>query len=301
VLERKKDSKSRIFVSKTNEFNVYEALVKVFNFFKIKLNFDFIAIKLNLCSLKLRETGATSDPIVVEQIVKLLNDNGVEVRLVESNSASKDADLAFEYLGFKKLEQKYNVHCINLSRDKFTTRKIDGYYLKSVKIPESIETADFFITHPKLKTHCGMKVYITGALKNQFGCLMKMNKSVYHPNIHEVIADVNQAFTPDLTIIDAIIAMTGYGPTNGIPQRLNLLLTSRDAVAVDALGARIFGYNPSSVKYLKLASRRGLGNLDSILYGDGLENLEINIHINKYILKSFEILNSLGISGAVEE
>jgi len=60
VLERKKDSKSRIFVSKTNKFKLYEALAQVFNFFTIKLNFDFIAIKLNLCSLKLRETDATS-------------------------------------------------------------------------------------------------------------------------------------------------------------------------------------------------------------------------------------------------
>jgi len=291
---------SEIFVCRTGEFNVYNALKEAFNFLGISFNFDVVAIKLNLCSLKLRETGATSDPIVVEQLVKILNENNVRVRLIESDSSSKDADLAFKYLGFKNLEKKYDVKCVNLSKDEFSIKKIDGYCLKSVKMPRTIETADFFITHPKLKTHSSMKVHLTVALKNQFGCLMKKNKSVYHPRIHEIIADVNQAFTPDLTIMDGIIAMTGYGPTNGIPQRLNLLFTSRDPVAVDALGARIFGFNPSSIKHIKLASKKGLGNIDSILYGDSIENLVFHLHINKFIMRSFETLSSMGIKAVVE-
>ena len=260
VLKTLKERKntSEIFIRRTNEFGVYEALKEAFIFFKVGFNFDVVAVKLNLCTLKLRETGATSDPIVVEQLVRLLNENNVQVRLVESDSAGKDADLAFKYLGFKKLEKKYEVECVNLSKDEFSIRKTDGYYLKSIKMPQTIENADFFISHPKLKTHCGMKIRLTGALKNQFGCLMKKRKSFYHPKIHEIIADVNQAFTPGLIIMDGIIAMTGYGPVNGIPQRLNLILTSLDPVAVDALGARIFGFNPSSIKYIKLASEKGI-------------------------------------------
>lgn len=292
--------KNRLFISRTNESNVYWALAKSFAFLKVNFNFDVAVVKLNLCSLKLRETGATSDPIVVEQLVKILNENHVQVRLVESNSASKDADLAFKYLGFKKMEKKYNVRCVNLSKDDFSIKKIDGYYLKSVRVPRTIEAADFFITHPKLKTHSSMGLRLTGALKNQFGCLMKKNKSVYHPMIHEVIADVNAAVTPNLTIMDAIIAMTGYGPTNGIPQRLNLLFTSQDPVAVDALGARIFGFNPSSIKYIKLASKKGLGNIDSILCGDSIENVAFDMHINKFIMRSLEVLSSMGIKEVAE-
>jgi len=291
---------NKIFISKTNEFDSYFAIRKAFKTLGIKLNFDRAVIKLNLCSLKLRETGATSDPIVVEQLVKILNENNVQVRLVESDSASKNADLAFEYLGFKTLEKKYDVKCVNLSKDDFSIKKIDGYYLKSVKIPKTIETADFFITQPKLKTHCSMGISITGALKNQFGCLMKKNKSVYHPMIHEVIADVNRAFTPNLTIMDGIIALAGYGPTNGIPIKLNLLFTSMDPVAVDALAARIFKINPSSIKYIKLASKMGLGKIDSILQGDSITVPDFDTHVNKFIIRSFEILSSVGIKGMVE-
>ena len=140
-----------------------------------------------------------------------------------------------------------------------------------------------------------MKVRLTGALKNQFGCLMEKNKAVYHPAIHEVIADVNQVFTPDLTLMDGIIAMAGYGPTDGIPQRLNLLFAGLDPVAVDALGAKIFGFDPQDIKYLKLASRKGLGNMSSVIIGDRIENVCFEMHTSHLIMRSFELLSSIGI------
>lgn len=288
--------KSKIFIYNTNEFDSYLALKKAFTDLGVKLDFKNVVIKLNLCSLKTRETGATSDPIVVEQLVKFLNEKNIHVSLVESNSGSKNADLAFQYLGFKSLEKKYDVNCINLSKDKFSIKKIDGYFLKSIKIPEIIESSDFFITHPKLKTHSSHGIYITGALKNQFGCLMEKNKAKYHSVIHEIIADLNQVFTPDLVIMDAIIAMTGYGPTDGIPQRLNLLLASIDPVAIDALGASLFGFNPYKIKYLKLSSQKGIGIIDSLPIGNKLKTPSFDLFINNLMLRSFEVLSSIGVS-----
>ena len=293
------ERESKIFVSRTDEYNAYNALKRIFNFFRIKLTFDTAAIKLNLCSLKSRETGATSDPIVVEQLVKILNENGVKVRLIESNSSSKNADLAFKYLGFKKLEEKYDVRCINISRDDFSLRKINGYYLKTVKIPKAIETCDFFITHPKLKTHSSMKLHITGALKNQFGCLIEKEKAKYHSMIHEIIADMNTAFTPDFIIMDAITVMTGYGPTNGTPQRLNLLIAGLDPVAVDTFGAKILGSNPRSIRYIKLSAKRGLGNMNIRLFGDSIRDLNVNKNYNKrIIINIFNFLDKLRIKGS---
>lgn len=287
---------SKIFVSRTTESNVYQAIIKAFDFFKIDFHFNIAVIKLNFCSLKLRETGATSDPIVVEQMIKVFNEHNVSVRLVESNSASKDADLAFDYLGFRSLERRYDVKCVNLSRDEFSVKKIDGYYLKSIKIPKTLEAADFFITHPKLKTHCSLKVHMTGALKNQFGCLMDRNKEKYHSRIHEVIADVNEAIKPDLTVMDAIIAMTGYGPTTGVPMRLNMIFTSQDPVAMDAFGAKLLGFNPMSIKYIKLSAKKGLGNTGFSLCGDKPVCANVDLHVNKFITQSFELLSSLGIN-----
>lgn len=284
--------KSKIFVTITDEFGVRSALEKSFNFFEIPLDkLETVAVKLNLCNFKLRETGATSDPIVVEQLVRFLNDSGVQVRLVESDSASKDADLVFHYLGFKDLEKKLDVKCINLSRDDFSTRKIDGYRLKSVKVPKSIETADFFISHPKLKTHTN--VYLSGALKNQFGCLVEKRKFVYHPWIDEVIADVNLAFKPDLVIMDAITAMAGYGPINGIPQRLNMLITSEDPVAVDCFGSKIFGFSTFLIKHIQKAAKKGLGNKSYLLYGDDIKNVKMRRYLSKNLITIVNILSHI--------
>ena len=208
--------KSKVFISKTDEFSSYIAIARAFKSLEIRFNFKKAVIKINLCSLKCRETGATSDPIVVEQIVKLLNENNVSVYLVESNSNSKNADLAFDYLGFRRLEKKYDVKCVNLSNEPYSVKKIDGFYLKSLKIPKIMETSEFFITHPKLKTHSGMKVRITGALKNQFGCLMERNKAVYHSSIHEVIADVNLVFSPNLAVPTSPVSRKRSSTLSGI-------------------------------------------------------------------------------------
>lgn len=289
---------SNLFICATDEFNCYSAIEKAFSSLKIKPDFKNAVIKLNLCSLKLRETGITSDPIVVEQIIKFLNDHNVHVILVESDSASKNADLAFEFLGFKALEKRYDVKCVNLSKDEFLVKKIDGYYLKSIEVPQTIAKADFFITHPKLKTHSSMKIRLTGALKNQFGCLRNRNKALYHTAIHEVIADVNLAFIPQLAIMDAIIAMTGYGPSAGIPERLNLMLVSPDLVAIDSLGAKMFGFNPYSIKYIELASKKKIGEINSkIIYvqSKNIRNANLDMHINPVIMRSFEMLSSIGI------
>jgi uncharacterized protein (DUF362 family) len=287
---------SDIIVSQTDEYNVYQVLSRTFEFLRISVHPGIAVVKLNLCSLKSRETGATSDSFVVEQLVKFLNEKGVIVKLVESDSASKDADLAFKYLGFKNLERRYDVKCVNLSKDDYTIKQIDGYYLKSVKVPKTMETADLFITHPKLKTHSSLKVYVTGALKNQFGCLMDRDKALHHPKIHEVIVDANLAFRPDLTIMDGIIAMTGYGPTNGTPLRLNTLIASRDPVAVDSFAARLFGYNPCSIKYIKLASSKGLGNMKYSLWGENTAIVDLLSLTEKIIVQAANLLSSIGLS-----
>jgi uncharacterized protein (DUF362 family) len=272
-------------------------LERIFSTLGVNCNSKRVVIKLNLCSLKTRETGATSDPVVVKHLIEYLNEKGSSVRLVESDSTGKSADLAFKYLGFKSLERKYDVKCINLSTDEFVVKNIDGYYLNSVRVPRTIENADLFITHPKMKTHSDLRVFMTGALKNQFGCLMGRNKEGYHARIHEVIADANQAFIPDLAIMDSIIAMTGYGPTNGRPQRLNLLMASRDPVAIDAVAARILQFNPSFIKYIKLTSKKGLGNISYRLVGDRVENALPGNRLSNFIMRSFATLSSMGIKG----
>jgi len=281
---------SKVLVVRGTELSVYSALEKTAKLWGLSLKSRNVVIKLNLCELRGPETGTTSDPAVVEEIVKFLIDHGSKVKLIESNSSATDADLAFRYLGFKQLEKKYDVACINLSTDDFITRAIDGYYLKNVKVSKTIDDADLFISHPKLKMHS--TVILTGALKNQFGCLRGANKYIYHSKIHDVVADANIVFRPHFIIMDGIVAMVGYGPTNGIPHRFNMLAFSDDPVAIDCFGANFLGFNEKSIGYIVKAFKKGIGNMKYSAYGD-YEKVDFSPCYSRFVFSSAKTLGSI--------
>ena len=90
-----------------------------------------------------------------------------------------------------------------------------------------------------------------------------MNK--YHPKLGEAIVALNKAMKFDLCIIDGNIV-------SGVqPQRLGLVMASKDPVAIDAAAARIAGVNPKTMKYLKLAAKEGLGNTNFVESGIPLD------------------------------
>lgn len=279
-----------MLVTRGNELTTYPALEKAAQLWGLSFKSRDVVIKLNLCALKSPESGATSDPAVVEEIVKFLIDRGSRVYLVESNSSATDADLAFKYLGFKQFEKNYDVKCINLSDDDFTIHQINGYYLKKVAVSKTIENADLFISHPKLKMHS--KISFTGALKNQFGCLRRANKHIYHPRIHDVIADANLVFKPHFVIMDGIIAMVGYGPTEGTPHRLNMLAFSNDPVAIDCFGANVLGFREKSIGYIDKAFKKGIGNMNYIAFGN-YGNVDFQRYYNRFIFSSAQTLGSI--------
>jgi uncharacterized protein (DUF362 family) len=119
--------------------------------------------------------------------------------------------------------------------------------------------ADAFITLPVLKTH-GTTVF-TGALKNQWGCIPRYDRILLHKHLHELIGEVNRLKPPVIALMDGLVGMQGRGPINGYPIDLNVLLASRDPVALDATGMRLIGLEPATSRHLVHASQLGLGRL----------------------------------------
>jgi len=227
-----------------------------------ELNSDsIIVIKPNLCCMKSHETGATTDPRVVEAIIRCFQ-NQYEVKsfyVVESDGQQVLADMALKLLGYEKLCKKVGATAVNLSKRPFSVRMFpQNSFLKKIKIPDIMEKADFFVSVPKIKTFAERS--FTAALKNQFGCNPDPNKGKLHSRLGDAIVDLNVAFKPNLVVVDGIVAMGGYGgPTSGMPIRMNTLLFGRDPVAMDHLVARIIGIEPNSVEYLVKARKRRIG------------------------------------------
>ena len=130
-----------------------------------------ILIKPNLCAIKGPETGATTDPKIVEAIIMYFKYdlNLSNIYIVESDGTQVQANIAFKVLGYKKLLKEYNVKFINLSNLQYKIKEFkNNAYLKKIRIPSIFEDNPYLISVPKIKTHT--KCHISGALKNQYGC-----------------------------------------------------------------------------------------------------------------------------------
>lgn len=224
-------------------------------------NEEKLVIKPNLCSPYPPETGATNDVRIVQELLNyLLNKASCKVSIVESDNYARKCKRVFERLGYRSLERIPGVRLVDLSSEDTVTREIHGKFFKEIEVPETLSNYDRFITVAKLKTSIihGM----TGASKNQFGCLPAREKRNYHPFLSEVLFDLNTLFKPDLCVVDGIVGMDGCGPTDGFPVEMNLLILGKDPVTVDAVLCHVMGIDPFEVPHLKYAYENGFGELE---------------------------------------
>jgi uncharacterized protein (DUF362 family) len=228
---------------------------------KIPDNFTSICIKANLNDYRKWETASTCDPYVLDALLSVLRDRfpDASIILMENDSTSVNADNIFAFLGMDKIAEKYGCECVNAARGEWISVEIDGLHFKRMDVPAAI-TRSFFITFPKLKSHAITR--LTCGLKNQMGLFRPKRKIVYHHMVHDLIVDCNLAMRPALTIVDANLVMEGnYGPTHGSPRKLGLIIGSKDIVAADSLCAKFFNFNPKSIRYIREASKKGLGDI----------------------------------------
>jgi uncharacterized protein (DUF362 family) len=132
--------------------------------------------------------------------------------------------------------------------------------------PEGIRIPDYFIgkniVHlPTVKTH--MYTTTTGAMKNAFGGLLSKYRHYTHTWIHETLVDllaIQKEIHPGiLATMDGTTAGNGAGPRMIQPVIQNVILASADQVAIDAVAARLMGFDPLQIKYIRLAQEQGLG------------------------------------------
>jgi uncharacterized protein (DUF362 family)/NAD-dependent dihydropyrimidine dehydrogenase PreA subunit len=151
----------------------------------------------------------------------------------------------------------------------------DGRLIKQFTIAEGVAAADGLVSLPKLKTHALTRM--TGAVKNQFGCIPGMLKSEFHTKMPDetrftqMLVDLNRLIAPRLFVMDAVVGMEGNGPRNGDPRQVGVLLFSTDPVAIDTLGCRIMALDPALVGTCVWGDTWGLGSAHDIeIVGDEL-------------------------------
>ena len=233
-----------------------------------------VLIKVNFITTKTWDTGATTDPVVVEAIIKTIQMWNEQLYVVESNATSTNADKAAQATGMLEVCNKYNVTFLNLSKldDKVTLNVQDPETLSKITVPRLVAEG-YVVSAAKMKTHS--ETQVTLGLKNMFGVIPDRFKWKYHiKGIDKVIVDINTVVRPALTVIDGFVAMEGSGPVSGSPIQTNLILAGRDPVSTDSTTSRIMGFDPAAIYHIRRASEKGLGEMNNIeTVGERLETV----------------------------
>lgn len=236
-----------------------------------------VAVKPNLVCKKTPEHAATTHPVVVWAVCKLLKDSGANVIIAESPSGFYEAGLLkslYKITGIEKAALESGAE-LNFDTSVTEVENPDGKYLKKLKILTPLAKADRIINIAKLKTH-SMMVY-TGAVKNLFGSIAGLEKTQYHfqlsdyDDFADCIIDIFLANSPVFNIIDAVTAMHKVGPTAGEPYQLNKIFAGNDAFEVDVVATKAVNIDCMRVPVLKRAAERGLVSSEAdkiIIAGD---------------------------------
>lgn len=229
-------------------------------------------IKLNLSWTKYFP-ACSSEPWQVEGLLRGLlraGFNRQHLMAVENRTVVTDPRKGAELNSWLPILDAYDVRFQPLTEVEWIRYDFGDELLKLNEIfPEGIEIPKPYVGKqvihlPTMKTH-GHSV-MTGAIKNAFGGLLKEVRHYAHKYIHEVLVDLllmeRQLHPATFAVMDGTVCGDGAGPRTMIPYLGNKVLASNDSVAIDAISARMMGFDPMEIPFLRMAHERGLGIAD---------------------------------------
>ena len=289
---------SRVAVLKTTPASVvsdYGRLMRLANYQSFLPKENETALKINI-SWQHFYPACSTTPWQLDGVISTLLEDGYEkkklyachnrtvvVNAREGEVANKHKQIVVGKYGLR------NIHLYDKSEEwiQFTPKAkmlaLDEIYPEGIRIPKRLVGSNV-IHLPTMKTHVFTK--ITGAMKNAFGGLLFEKRHWTHSVIHETLVDllaIQKEIHPGLfAVMDGTFAGDGPGPRCMTPHVENYILASSDMVAIDAVAAKMMGFDPLSIKFIRLAHARGLGcgDLKEIeVVGEDITNVNFHFHV----------------------
>lgn len=227
-----------------------------------------VLIKPNLLSAKDPARAITTHPHVVEEVASMVRRAGGEPLVGDSpGGAIRGIQRVWDNTLMSDMAARAGIELVNFEASGSVEISAGGYRFY---IARPVLEADLVINLAKLKTHS--LTLLTGAVKNVFGVIPGFRKSEMHKlypkpdSFAAMLVELYRRVGPALSIVDAVVAMEGNGPSSGEPRRTGLLAAGTDAVAVDAVLADVIGFRPGRVDTTRIAglTGAGVGELDLI-------------------------------------
>jgi uncharacterized protein (DUF362 family) len=262
-----------------------------------------VLLKVNLLMKREPEKATTTHPSVVQALAELVIEAGGRPIIGDNpgghhlyNKSSLEA--LYETCGMKEVSRKSGAS-LNYDTTEVKLPFSQGKVMKNIITIKPFVEVDKIINIPKIKSHM-MTIY-TGAVKNFFGIVPGSYKAQYHlkyadiRDFSDMLIDHCLFAKPVLTVMDAIMGMEGYGPSDGNPKKVGLVLASSSPFALDVVASHIIGLRGDSVPTIRSAAKRGLclnTVKDIEILGEPLENVSVidfkiptrRLSINKFNL-----------------
>jgi len=227
---------------------------------------DIVFIKPNVAFDRSPELGATSNPIILGELIKLLFEEAKvkEVR-VGDNPIESPAD-CFMKSGIKKVVEQ--------NGGRIVLPDSNSFRILSTPNADLIKEWSFFARPFKnvtkviglapVKDHNLSQASM--GLKNWYG-LLGGPRNQFHQDIHTIISDLAIMIKPTLSIIDGSRILMRNGPTGGDPafvETSNILVSGTDPVAMDtwAFLNLLKRKEQELPLYLSKAQQKGAGQMD---------------------------------------
>jgi uncharacterized protein (DUF362 family)/ferredoxin len=255
--------KSKVVVLESTYVTCAAAVKKAFEAFPLEVAGKKVVVKVNaLRACNPDNEAIVTHPALVAAVVRKLETLKPSELIVGDSVGTESYGNSRHIFAHTGLLKAAGPYYRNLSLNlKMTT--LEKPFRREVAVLRDVVEADVYIALPKMKTH-GLTM-ISGAVKHNYGILAGAQKSWYHfyseepERFAEVLIEMYRLRPPDLVNMDAILAMEGYGPCSPETRYVNKVLVSNDAVALDAVEARMVGFGVEDVPYLRIARDLDLG------------------------------------------
>jgi len=264
--------KGTVAVLKTTPDNILEDIQQVMRL----ANFETALPKGIMTGLKINISWQTwypacsSTPWQIEGVIRTLQAAGYDDLVgVHNDTVVVDTRVGEFNNKHRFVTDKYDIPCIYLYEEDFEWFEykpkrpmlvLDEVYPKGIFIPKDLVGLNM-IQLPTVKTH--VFTTITGAMKNAFGGLLHRNRHWTHAVIHDTLVDlltIQREIHPGLfAVMDGTFAGDGPGPRAMHWHQKDILLASSDQVAIDAVSAKLQGFDPMGLRFIRLAHEMDLG------------------------------------------
>lgn len=256
---------SRVMIQPATYNSIRQAVDRAFELFPLKLDGKSVLIKPNVLRESDAKEGIVTNPAVLRAVVEKVETMGPASIVVGDNPGLVSYGANEESFRVTGLMDAAKGYYRNIGNDSLRV-DFNPNFVPTVSISRIVLEADVIISLPKFKTH-GLTV-VTGAIKNSYGFLPGAQKAQLHKaagspyRFHEAVVDVFRLRVPDFFLVDAVVGMEGNGPASPDLRDIGLILASDNAVALDAVIARMMGCDPGRLRFLQKAKELGLGDYE---------------------------------------